>query len=97
MRAAVRRSHEVMMKPGQIFGALIIAVCIIAAGVSLRGSVRKSLTVREIMAAPGEPCSIYGKAVKSETHYDMKEARLAFVLKDDKGDTIPVVYPKPKP
>ena len=51
------------MKPGQLFGALIIAVCIIAAGVSLRGSVRKSLTVREIMAAPGEPCSIYGRAV----------------------------------
>lgn len=85
------------MKPGQIVGALIIAVCVIAAGASLRGSVRKSLTIREIKAAPGEPCSIYGKPVKSETHYDIRAARLSFVIKDDKGDTLPVLYPKPKP
>jgi cytochrome c-type biogenesis protein CcmE len=85
------------MKPGQLFGASIIAVCVIAAGVSLRGSVRKSLTVREIMAAPGEPCSIYGKPVKTETRYDMKAPRLDFVLKDNEGRTIPVVYHKPKP
>ena len=29
--------------------------------------------------------------------YDMKAARLDFVLRDDTGDTIPVVYHKPKP
>jgi cytochrome c-type biogenesis protein CcmE len=85
------------MKPGQLFGALIIAVCIIAAGASLRGSVRQSLTIREVMASGGEPCSIYGRASKADTHYDPRVGRLDFVLRDDKGDTIPVVYPKPKP
>ena len=85
------------MKPGQIFGALIIAVCIIAAGASLRGSVRQSLSIREVRASPGEPCSMYGKAIKANTHYDLQAGRLTFLLRDEHGDTIPVVYPKAKP
>jgi cytochrome c-type biogenesis protein CcmE len=85
------------MKPGQLLGAAIIAVCILAAGYSLRGSVRQSLTVKEVMASAGEPCEVYGEVVKGSGRYDMQASRLDFTLKDKHGDTIPVVYSKAKP
>jgi cytochrome c-type biogenesis protein CcmE len=85
------------MKAGQLLGAAIIVICLVAAGFSMRGSVRQSLTIKEVLASPGEPCSIYGKVVRPSTHYDMRAGRLDFVLKDKKGDTIPVVYQKSKP
>lgn len=85
------------MKPGQLLGVVVIVVCILAAGFSLRGTIRQSLTVKEVMASPGEPCEVYGEIVKGSPHYDMRAPRLEFLLKDDKGDTIPVVYLKPKP
>jgi cytochrome c-type biogenesis protein CcmE len=85
------------MKPGKLLGAFIVCVCILAAGYSLRGSVRQSLTVKEVMASPGEPCEVYGEVVKNSPKYDMQAARLDFTLQDKLGDTIPVVYNKPKP
>ena len=85
------------MKPGQLLGAAIIVICMVAAGFSLRGTVRQSLTVKEVLASGGEPCSIYGRVVKGDTHYDMQAGRLDFVLKDDRGDTLPIVFRKPKP
>jgi cytochrome c-type biogenesis protein CcmE len=85
------------MKPGQLVGAAIIVVCMVAAGFSLRGSVRQSLTVKEVLASAGEPCSIYGIVVKGDTHYDMRRPVLAFRLRDESGDTIPIVYRKSKP
>ena len=85
------------MKPGQLLGIVVIAVCIAAAGFALRGSVRQSLTVKEVMASSGEPCSVYGRAIKGATHYDMRAGRLDFILEDDKGNRMPVIYRKPKP
>jgi cytochrome c-type biogenesis protein CcmE len=85
------------MKPGQLFGVAVIVICIAAAGFSLRGSIRQSLTVKEVMASSGEPCSVYGRAVKGATHYDMRAVRLDFILEDDKGNRMPVIYLKPKP
>src|SRR5437016_2129977 len=85
------------MKPGQLVGALIIGVCILAAGYSLRTSVQHSLSMKEAMAANGEPCSLYGAVIKSSVHYDMQAARLDFVLEDKGGTTMPVVYQKSKP
>jgi cytochrome c-type biogenesis protein CcmE len=85
------------MKPKQLLGVILIAACIITAGLALRGTVRRSLTVQEVMASEGEPCGLYGEVVKGSDEYDMKTARLTFNLKDPKGDAIPVVYNKPKP
>src|ERR1051326_5825772 len=85
------------MKSGQIVGVAIIALCIGVTGYALRGAVRRALTVKEVMASPGEPCEIYGTPVAGSSRYVMMEARLTFQLKDEKGDTIPVVYNKPKP
>jgi cytochrome c-type biogenesis protein CcmE len=85
------------MKPGQLMGALIIGVCILVAGFSLRGSVQHSLSLKEAMAARGEPCALYGEVIKSSTHYNMQAARLDFVLRDASGTTMPVVYQKSKP
>ena len=85
------------MKPGQLLGVVVIAGCILAAGFALRGSIRQSLTVKEVMASSGEPCSVYGRAVKGATHYDMRAGRLDFILEDDKGNRMPVIYRKPKP
>jgi cytochrome c-type biogenesis protein CcmE len=85
------------MKPGVLLGAGIIGICTLAAGYSLRGAVRPSLTVKEVMASAGEPCEVYGEVVKGATHYDLRAARLQFRLTDKTGDTIPIVFPKPKP
>ncbi len=85
------------MKPGKLLGALVIVGCIAAAGFSLRGTVRRSLSVREVMASPGEPCEVYGEVVKSTVHADFRSELLQFSLRDDKGDTIPVIYHKTKP
>src|SRR5713226_7554368 len=85
------------MKPGQLFGVVIIVICIAAAGFALRGSIRQSLTVKEVMASPGEPCEVYGEVVEGATRCDMRASRLEFRLKDKQGDTIPVVYLKSKP
>lgn len=85
------------MKPGHLFGALVIGVCIAAAGYSMRGSVRQSVSVREAMASPGEPCEVYGEVVKGSGQFDLQASQLDFKLKDAKGDTIPVVYHKSKP
>lgn len=85
------------MKPGQLLGVVVIVLCILAAGFSLRGTVRQSLTVKEVLASPGEPCEVYGAVVKGSPRYDMRAPRLEFRLRDEKGDTIPVVYLKPKP
>lgn len=85
------------MKPGRLLGLLVIVSCIAAAGFSLRGSVRRSLSVKEVMASPGEPCEVYGEVVRSTVHADFRASMLRFELKDDHGDTIPVIYHKPKP
>ena len=85
------------MKPGQLFGVVVIVICIAAAGFALRGSIRQSLTVKEVMASPGEPCEVYGEVVKGATRCDLRASRLEFRLKDKLGDTIPVVYLKSKP
>jgi cytochrome c-type biogenesis protein CcmE len=85
------------MKPKQLLGVALIVACVITAGLALRGTVRRSLTVQEVRASEGEPCGIYGEVVKSSGNYDMKAARLTFNLKDPKGDAIAVVYNKPKP
>jgi cytochrome c-type biogenesis protein CcmE len=80
-----------------MLGAAIIAGCMVAAGFALKGSVRKSLTVQEVMASAGEPCGLYGEVVKGSDRYDVVAARLEFQIKDTNGDTIPVVYRKSKP
>jgi cytochrome c-type biogenesis protein CcmE len=85
------------MKSGKLLGLMLIAACILVAGISLRGSVRQSLTVKEVMASDGEPCEVYGEVVKGSTHSNMQAGRLDFKLQDDKGDTLGVVYNKPKP
>lgn len=85
------------MKPGHILGTAIIGVCILAAGLSLRGAVRHSFGVKEAIASPGEPCTVYGQVVKGTDHYDIRAARLDFLLQDEKGDTMRVLYPKSKP
>src|SRR5260370_16973137 len=85
------------MKRGKILSTVIIVACIAAAGYLLRCSFRQSLTVKEVLASGGEPCEVYGEVVKGSAHADIRAAMLTFRLKDDKGDTIPVVYNKPKP
>jgi cytochrome c-type biogenesis protein CcmE len=85
------------MKPGQLMGALIIGVCILVAGFSLRGSVQHSRTLKEAMASTGEPCALYGEVIKSSAHYDMQGPRLSFVIKDASGTQMPVVYNRSKP
>jgi cytochrome c-type biogenesis protein CcmE len=85
------------MKSGKILGLGLIGACILVAGFALRGSVRQSLTVKEVMASAGEPCGLYGKVVKGASHYNMQAARLDFQLQDEKGDIVPVVYQKSKP
>src|ERR1043166_7447923 len=85
------------MKSGKLLGLVLIAACILIAGISLRGSVRQSLTVKEVLASDGEPCEVYGEVVKGASHSDMQAGRLDFQLKDRKGDILPVVYNKPKP
>lgn len=85
------------MKPKQLLGMALIAACIVTAGLAMRGTVRESLTVREVMASEGEPCGLYGEVVKGSDKYDLKAARLTFHLKDEQGDAIPVVYARPKP
>jgi len=85
------------MKPGHVLGVAVIVGCMVVAGVALRGSVRKSLTVQEVVASAGEPCGLYGEVVKGSSQYDIVSARLEFQIKDEKGDTIPVVYRKSKP
>ena len=52
------------MKPKQLLGLILIVACIITAGLALRGTVRRSLTVQEVRANEGEPCGIYGEVVK---------------------------------
>jgi cytochrome c-type biogenesis protein CcmE len=85
------------MKPGHILGVAVIVGCMVVAGFALRGSVRQSLTVKEVMASDGEPCGLYGEVVKGSDRYDVRSARLEFQIKDTNGDMIPVVYSKSKP
>jgi len=85
------------MKPGHVLGVALIVGCMVVAGFALKGSVRKSLTVQEVMASGGEPCGLYGEVVKGSDRYDVMGSRLEFQIKDTKGDTIPVVYRKSKP
>jgi cytochrome c-type biogenesis protein CcmE len=85
------------MKSGQLLGIALIAGCILVAGFALRGSVRQSFDVKEALASSGEPCGVYGKVVKGSDRYDLRAGRLDFVLRDKNGDTMPVVYNKPKP
>ncbi len=85
------------MKSSQLLGFLLIGACIVITGYALKGSVRPSLSVKEVLASPGEPCKLYGKVVKGSGHYNMNAARLDFRLQDAKGDVVAVVYEKPKP
>src|ERR1044071_1741802 len=85
------------MRSSKILGIGLIAACILIAGLALRGSVRQSFSIQEVMASPGEPCGLYGKVVKGSTTYDIRASRLTFRLQDKKGDTMPVIYIKPKP
>jgi cytochrome c-type biogenesis protein CcmE len=85
------------MKGKQLLGVIVIAACILTAALAMRGTVRHSLTVQEVMASEGEPCGVYGKLVKGSEQYDMRTARLTFSLQDKTGKAMPVVYNKPKP
>lgn len=90
------------MKIGLLIGGLVIALCMVIAGVALSGSSRKAISFAEARAT-GEPCEIYGEVKKSETRYDMRNSRLTFVLQEldahgrPTGETMPVVYTRVKP
>lgn len=85
------------MKIGLLMGALVIVLCMAVAGVALSGSSRKAISFTEARDLR-EPCEIYGEVVKSETRYDLRNARLTFVLKEEAtGERMPVVYTRVKP
>lgn len=85
------------MKIGLLVGALVIVLCMAVAGVALSGSSRKAISFTEARSFR-EPCEVYGEVVKSETRYDLRNARLTFILREEKtGETMPVVYTRVKP
>jgi cytochrome c-type biogenesis protein CcmE len=80
-------------KTQMIIGAIVIILCLIGLGMTLKGSVVPYITVTELKSGdyPGEYLQINGTVVEGSVEWHPKDILLTFKLTDDR-ETVDVEY-----
>ncbi len=83
------------MKRGYVAGGIVIALCLLTAGFSLRGAATPHVTFRQAMAR-GEAAQVYGKLLKDSVKMDRGMTRVEFQVEEERtGERMSILWDKP--
>jgi cytochrome c-type biogenesis protein CcmE len=84
------------MKKKYIYGFIAVAALGLFAAINMKQSITPYVGVAEARSSKAT-VQVTGKLVKHSTHYDLAKGVLTFEVRDDKGNTMKVNYPKAAP
>ena len=85
-----------MPKKSYIIGAVVVALAMTMAMYSFKSTLTAYVSVGEARVSP-RPVQVAGIVGKGSKHYDLKNNRLLFTLREDSGDEMAVEYDGHKP
>ena len=85
------------MKPGAIVAMILTVVGLVAVVLAFQGNSSQYVSVNEALASSGTRQHLSGDIVPGTIHTSLREGLVAFTIKDEEGQTLPVVYYGPPP
>lgn len=86
-----------MKSKGAILGLVVIAAALVFCGMSFKSALVSYMPISEARAATDASVQIMGAPVAGTMAYDSAAHALRFAVRDEHGDTMPVVFHGPKP
>lgn len=80
------------MKPGAIVAILLTVAGLVAVVLAFQGNSSQYVSVKEALSSSGERQHLSGAIVPGSVQVSMREAKVAFMIKDDAGETLQVLY-----
>lgn len=75
------------MKAKHVVGGLVIVLCVVVAGISLKGTFTPYVSIKEAKDS-GREVQVAGSLVKDTTFFDKNTGEYTFSIKDESGEKI---------
>lgn len=86
-----------MKNKGAVFGLMVIVAALAFSAFAFKGSLVNYVPFSDAMKATDTTVQVMGAPVAGTMAYDNTVHALRFTLRDDQGQTLPVVFKGPKP